>query len=90
MGTEDGGTYYKTTIATKAITDLELANHLTKALTLSIGANNLFNQYPTGVSPQLLAAQRAAGDNAAVTVLPSFSPFGINGAYYYAKMNYVF
>jgi len=89
-GTEDGGTYYKTTIATKAITDLELANRLTKSLTVSLGVNNLFNQYPTGVSPQLLAAQRAAGDNAAVGVLPSFSPFGINGAYYYAKMNYVF
>ena len=90
MGTENGGTYYETTIATKAITDLEIANHLTKSLTVSIGANNLFNQYPTGVNPQLLAAQRAAGDNAAVGVLPSFSPFGINGAYYYAKMAYTF
>ena len=90
MGTEDGGTYYQTTIAAKAITDLEVSNRLTKSLTVSIGANNLFNQYPTGVNPQLLAAQRAAGDNGAVTVLPSFSPFGINGGYYYAKMSYVF
>ena len=89
-GTEDGGTYYKTTIATKAITDLEISNRLTKSLTVSLGVNNLFNQYPTGVSPQLLAAQRAAGDNAAVTVLPSFSPFGINGGYYYARMKYTF
>jgi iron complex outermembrane receptor protein len=38
----------------------------------------------------LLADQRAAGDNAAVTILPSFSPFGINGGYYYVRANYKF
>jgi len=89
-GSEDGVTYYETKISTKAITDLDISYQLTKSVSLSIGANNLFNQYPNKVSAGLLAAERAAMDNAAVTVYPSFSPIGINGGYYYAKMNYTF
>jgi iron complex outermembrane receptor protein len=30
------------------------------------------------------------GDNSAVAGYPSFSPFGINGAYYYGKLVYSF
>ncbi|HZV64605.1 MAG TPA: TonB-dependent receptor, partial [Telluria sp.] len=89
-GTEDGGEYFKTRIATKALTDLEVSLQLTKSVTVSIGANNLFNQYPNMVSSGLLTAQRAALDNAAVTIYPSFSPIGINGGYYYGRVNYTF
>ena len=89
-GTEDGGEYFKTKITPKFITDLEISARVTKGLTLSVGANNLFNKYPNNVSSQLLAAQRAALDNAAVTVYPSFSPIGINGGYYYARASYAF
>jgi iron complex outermembrane receptor protein len=89
-GTEDGGDYFKTKITPKYITDLEVSARVSKGLTLSVGANNLFNKYPNGVSGQLLAAQRAALDNAAVTVYPSFSPIGINGGYYYARAAYSF
>ncbi|MDB5962786.1 MAG: TonB-dependent receptor [Massilia sp.] len=89
-GTEDGGQYFQTKITPKYITDLEVSARVSKGLTLSVGANNLFNKYPNGVSGQLLAAQRAALDNAAVTVYPSFSPIGINGGYYYARASYNF
>jgi iron complex outermembrane receptor protein len=89
-GTEDGGEYFETKISAKATTDLEVSARVTKAITLSIGANNLFNKYPDHVNAQLLAAQRAALDNAAVTVYPSFSPIGINGGYYYARASYTF
>jgi iron complex outermembrane receptor protein len=89
-GTEDGGQYFETKISSKATTDLEVSARVTKAFTLSIGANNLFNKYPDHVNAQLLAAQRAALDNAAVTVYPSFSPIGINGGYYYARASYSF
>ena len=89
-GTEDGGQYFETKIKAKATTDLEVSARVTKAITLSIGANNLFNKYPDHVNAQLLAAQRAALDNAAVTVYPSFSPIGINGGYYYARASYTF
>jgi iron complex outermembrane receptor protein len=82
--------YYLTKIATKAITDLEVGYKLNNAWSLAVGANNLFNTYPNGINPGLLAEQRGNNDNAAVTVLPSFSPFGINGGYYYARANYKF
>jgi iron complex outermembrane receptor protein len=90
FGTEDGGQYFETKISTKYTTDLDISARVTKAITLSVGANNLFNKYPENVNAQLLAAQRAALDNAAVTVLPSFSPIGINGGYYYARASYTF
>jgi iron complex outermembrane receptor protein len=89
-GSEDGSVYYKTEIKPKVVTDLEVGYKINAAWSLAVGANNLFNIYPNGVNPDLLAAQRAAGDNAAVNVLPGFSPFGINGGYYYARANYKF
>ncbi|MRW93873.1 TonB-dependent receptor [Duganella sp. FT80W] len=89
-GSEDGSVYYKTEIKPKVITDLELGYKINSAWSVAVGANNLFNIYPNGVNAGLLAAQRAAGDNAAVNVLPGFSPFGINGGYYYARANYKF
>ena len=55
FGTEDGGQYFETTIKAKALTDLEVSARVTKSLTLSIGANNLFNQYPDKVNAQLVA-----------------------------------
>ncbi|NYE63377.1 iron complex outermembrane receptor protein [Duganella sp. 1224] len=82
--------YYLTKISTKAITDLEVGYKLNSAWSVAVGANNLFNTYPNGVNPGMLAEQRAGNDNGAVTILPSFSPFGINGGYYYARANYKF
>ncbi len=81
----DGSVYYETTIKGRFITDLELSYRLSNALTLSIGANNLFNKYPEMVNASLLAERRANLDNGAVAVYPAFSPFGINGGYYYAR-----
>lgn len=89
-GSEDGSVYHLTEIKTKALTDLEVGYKISNAWSVAVGANNLFNVYPNGVNPALLADQRAAGDNAAVHVLPTFSPFGINGGYYYARANYKF
>ena len=51
-----------------------------------MSANNLFNAYPDQDNAHLLAEQRANLDNAAVTIYPSISPFGINGGYYYARL----
>ena len=89
--TIDGSTYYETTIHTKAITNLDIANHLTKSLTVSIGASNLFNQYPTRQNPNLIAQANADLDAAtAVRIYPQFSPFGINGGFYYVRASYTF
>jgi iron complex outermembrane receptor protein len=89
--TENGSTYYQTTIHTKAITNRDIANHLTKSLTVSIGATNLFNQYPTRENPNLIASANSALDaSTAVRIYPQFSPFGINGGYYYVRASYTF
>ncbi|HEV7814548.1 MAG TPA: TonB-dependent receptor, partial [Janthinobacterium sp.] len=88
MDSYDGSTYFETKIKTKAITDLDVAYRITKALTLSAGANNLFNTYPDKNNASLMAVQRAHLSTGAVTQYPSFSPFGINGGYYYARLNY--
>jgi len=90
LQSSDGATYYKTEVKPAAITDLEVSYQFTKAWTLSVGANNLFNQYPNHVNASLLAEQRANLDNAAVSVYPSFAPFGINGGYYYARLGFRF
>jgi iron complex outermembrane receptor protein len=86
----DNVKYYETKIKTLATTDLEVAYRLTKSLTASAGANNLFNKYPNKVNQEYIAAARAALNTAAVTQYPGFSPIGINGGYYYARMNYTF
>ncbi len=86
----DGQTFYKSTISTKFITDLEIANRITPSVTVAIGANNLFNQYPNKVNGELLAIEQAQGSFLAGRDLPSFSPIGINGGYYYGKLTYTF
>jgi len=86
----DGSVYYENKIKPKLLTDLEVSYQFSKAWTLSLGANNLFNEYPDMVNPLVLAEQRANLDNGAVTIYPAFSPFGINGGYYYARASLKF
>jgi len=81
---------FKTSIHVKPITNLDLGYQATKEIKLNVGAINLFNEYPNQVNSTVLAHERAADDNAAVQIYPSFSPFGINGGYYYAKATYSF
>lgn len=81
----DGAVYHENRIKPKLLTDLEVSFRFSKAWTLSLGANNLFNEYPDMVDPMVVAEQRANLDNGAVTIHPAFSPFGINGGYYYAR-----
>jgi iron complex outermembrane receptor protein len=90
MDTYDGSTYFETKIKTKLITDLEVSYDLTDDLKVSVGANNLFNEYPEKVSPALRAVMLADTSNGYVGQYPSFSPYGINGGYYYARLNFEF
>jgi iron complex outermembrane receptor protein len=86
----DNVKYYETKIDTLATTDLEVSYRVTKALTASAGANNLFNKYPNKINSEYIAAATTALNTAAVTQYPSFSPIGINGGYYYVRLNYAF
>jgi iron complex outermembrane receptor protein len=88
--TVNGTLYFKNEIKTSATTDLEVSKQLTKSLTLAVGANNLFNKYPDRNNADLIAAQNAALNTGSVNQYPGFSPFGINGGYYYGRLNYSF
>jgi iron complex outermembrane recepter protein len=82
--------YFKNEIGVTAITNLDIAYGFTDHLTLSIGATNLFNRFPNKLNSNILNREIAAQDNAAVTQYPLFSPFGINGGFYYGKVLYKF
>ncbi len=74
------------------ITDAELTVEVAKPVRLSIGANNLFNHYPTERSaenirnPQLVSGSRGYSSN----LYPTISPYGINGGYYYGRISVKF
>ena len=79
--------YFKTTIATTALTNLSIGYRLMRRLTLRVGAINLFDRYPSRYNRTLLAHYDAFryGDTLGVFQYPMFSPFGINGGYYYVR-----
>lgn len=83
------GPLLQTSIGTTAITDLEVSYKFVDAVTVSIGANNLFNKYPDKLSAQFQAACVASGGGC-VAQYPTYSPFGINGGYYYGRVTYAF
>lgn len=85
------GTYFKNKIDTTPITDVEVSFKPTKSVKLSLGANNVFNIYPDLNNAQYLQGFIDAFDVGGTTIYPSsFSPFGFNGGYYYAKLGYTF
>jgi len=86
----DGGIYYESKIGVSPVTDLEFGLEATSALKFTVGAKNLFNRYPNKKNSDLLAAYNADNNNAAVAIYPGFSPFGIDGGYYYVKAGYKF
>ena len=87
----NGGTYYKQTIKSALIGDIELNYKLTKSIELSAGANNVFNKRPpnwtvlAGPFPQTIVT----GGNVYDAPM-TFSPYGINGGYYYGRINFNF
>jgi iron complex outermembrane recepter protein len=82
--------YFQDKIGVTAITNLDIAYGFTEHVTFSVGATNLFNRFPNKLNSNILNREIAAADNAAVTQYPLFSPFGINGGFYYAKALYRF
>ncbi len=68
------------------ITDLEIDYHITKPVTLAIGANNLFNKKPEKVQFIPLNGD-FSGDTLVGGAPYQFGPYGINGGYYYARVS---
>jgi iron complex outermembrane receptor protein len=87
-----GFDYFESRIGVTPITNLDIAYQVREHLKLSIGAVNLFNKFPGRLNAEQLAHTNnfAFGDNAGVTQYPVFSPFGINGGFYYVKAQYKF
>ncbi|WP_448659983.1 TonB-dependent receptor plug domain-containing protein [Sphingomonas sp. CJ99] len=71
--------------------DLEAAYQLTPWARVAIGAENIFNNYPdrnyraTGLANQNWYV--ATGGTISGSVYPDDSPIGINGGFYYARLN---
>jgi len=82
--------FYRTTIGITPITNLEVSLEAMAGLTLTMGAVNLFDEMPDKRNDTYRAVQFRDGDNGAVSQYPSFSPFGINGGYYYGRVVYKF
>ena len=91
-GSPIAGQDLKVPVKSAFITDLELGLKATESIKLSIGANNLFNKYPTKRSYEnIRAAQLASGSSSyASNVYPTISPYGINGGYYYGRVTVKF
>lgn len=90
LGSRTGAIYYETKIKTAAITDIEVSYRIIPPVKIAIGANNLFNSYPDRVNALLRDDYFRNNSNAHVTQFPTFSPFGINGGYYYGRVTYTF
>ena len=82
---------YKETIPVTGITDISIDYKLTPLIKLTAGANNLFDVYPpkTPTGTNMGAAEPVDGD-LAYSVPYNFSPFGINGGYYYGRVTVSF
>lgn len=68
----------------KWVTDLSVTGRITRNVALTVGANNLFNVYPSEnirSTPALTGA-----DTSGAFPYSEFSPFGFSGGYYYARI----
>ncbi|MDE1167749.1 MAG: TonB-dependent receptor [Pseudomonas sp.] len=66
------------TFSAKWITDLDVSYDISKSVTVAVGANNIFDKYPDKIG--VVSPENGAGQYG------SFSPFGINGGFYYTKL----
>ncbi|MGJ3647673.1 TonB-dependent receptor plug domain-containing protein [Sphingomonas sp. GlSt437] len=87
----NGGTFYLQRIPAAFIADLEVGYQLTKGIQLTVGANNLFDKRPPTVQlvPGTTNFTIVTGNNVLDAPLP-FSPYGINGGYYYGRVSFKF
>jgi len=83
-------TYYRNTISTTPITNIDLGLEALPGLRISVGAINVFNRYPNHINGELLGAYNKAFSNSAVAQYPSFTPFGFDGGFYYFRASYSF
>ncbi|MDZ4373507.1 MAG: TonB-dependent receptor, partial [Phenylobacterium sp.] len=67
----------------KTLIDLEGRYQFPYGVGLAVGVNNLFDEYPEYTPAALNGATGSVG-------FPSYSPFGFNGRFLYARLSYSF
>ena len=75
------------------ITDVDVTFRATKQLSLSIGANNVFDILPHPTVPSVIVTGTVfnGADNAgSLPFLLNPTPYGFNGAFYYGKVSWKF
>jgi iron complex outermembrane recepter protein len=89
-GTGNNGV--RASIPVTSITDLEVDYAIRDDLKLAVGANNLFNHRPPAIPevPNGSGGVRPADGNNVYGEPLQFSPFGINGGYYYGRITFTF
>ena len=75
-------------IGATPITDLDIGYKFTPQLKVSVGANNLFNHFPPAARG--VTGGFPTGGGVVFNVPYGFSPFGINGGYYYGRVTFSF
>jgi iron complex outermembrane receptor protein len=82
----------KFTVPATGITDLDVGYNLTDSLKIDVGASNLFDQRPPGVPnvPDGSGGVRPLSGNNVYGEPAQFSPYGINGGYYYGRITFTF
>ncbi|MGS0646657.1 TonB-dependent receptor plug domain-containing protein [Komagataeibacter melomenusus] len=79
----DPGAYW-THVRPQVITNLEASARVGHGFVITLGANNLFNKYPTRTNRQALK------ESSGVFAYPMTAPGGYEGGYYYARLGYTF
>ena len=72
-------------LAAKTLVDLEARVKVIGGIQLAVGAENVFDTYPT-TPPYVLNGQTISSNG--VQSLPDYSPFGFQGRYLYARASY--
>jgi len=86
-GTGEGGGATDTKIGTSGVTDIDVGYRFTDWLRLDIGANNLFDLKPSKVPIVDNGGTLQPADGNNVYGEPNqYSPYGINGGYYYGRV----
>ena len=80
------------TFGAQWLTDLDVTYHYSKNISVSVGANNLFDVYPDeNLRSKIVNGVVFNGtDNVGIFPCNSISPFGFNGAFYYTKLSVKF
>ncbi|RYY02100.1 MAG: TonB-dependent receptor [Gammaproteobacteria bacterium] len=71
------------TITPKTLTDLSISYEFTNSLSGAIGANNIFDVRPNKTVPITRGSTNAS-------IYPTFSPYPVDGAFYYARTTFRF